>query len=60
MSRVVRVRRCSPCGGDGFPELVLSVTGLGDDLTYQNPTFEDNSPSVNRRTVTNDPCYENW
>lgn len=48
-----------PPDDDGFPEPVPSMTGSGDDLTYQNPTFEDNSPGVNRRTAVNEPRYEN-
>lgn len=48
-----------PPDDEGFPEPMPSVTGLGDDLTYQNPTFADSSPSANRMTAGNEPRYEN-
>lgn len=41
---------------NGYPEPIPSN---GADLTYQNPTFEDASPSAQRRTVNNEPRYGN-
>lgn len=43
---------------DGYPEPITGPRG-GDDLTYQNPTFEDSSPGAQRRTANSEPRYGN-
>lgn len=48
-----------PDDDEEFPAPMPSAIGSGDDLTYQNPTFEDSSPSANRMTAANEPRYEN-
>ncbi|XP_075531184.1 uncharacterized protein LOC142564177 [Dermacentor variabilis] len=43
---------------NGYPEPDAGSRN-GADLTYQNPTFEDSSPSTQRRTANNEPRYGN-